>query len=332
MKQLVGLLFTLLVMASCGTDSHHFKFEGRFKHLNQGEFYVYSPDGAIDGMDTVKVRDGRFAYEMVCESPATLMLVFPNFSQQPVFAVPGEAVEISGDASHLKLLKVKGTDDNELMNGFREQVNNASPPEMQQYASQFIKDHPKSRVCAYLLNEYFLREPRADYRQADTLLQFLLKHQPENNALLRLTGLVKPRAQVRVGGSLPAFADTDVYGRRVTSADLLKAEVGVLTVWATWSYDSQDLQRQIRELQKEHPGRLSVVSISVDASRRECRKTLHLDSVGWPTICDEEMLNGPLMRKLGFSQVPSNVVLLRGRIVALNLSRTEIIEKLKSLL
>lgn len=332
MKQLAGLLFALLVMASCGADSHHFKFEGRFKHLNQGEFYVYSPDGAIDGMDTIKVQDGRFAYEMVCESPATLMLVFPNFSQQPVFAVPGKAVEISGDASHLKLLKVEGTEDNELMNAFREQVNNASPPEMQRYAAQFIKDHPESRVCVYLLNEYFLREPRADYQQAGNLLQLLLKHQPESDALLRLSGIVKSRAQMRVGGSLPAFAETDVYGRRVTSADLLKAEVGVLTVWATWSYDSQDLQRQVKELQKEYPGRLRVVSISVDASRRECRNTLHLDSVGWPTICDEEMLSGPLMRKLGFSQVPSNAVLQHGRIIALNLSRTEIIEKLKSLL
>ena len=33
-----------LIMVSCGTDSKHFKLEGRLLNLNQGEFYVYSPD------------------------------------------------------------------------------------------------------------------------------------------------------------------------------------------------------------------------------------------------------------------------------------------------
>ena len=36
-----------LIMVSCGTDSKHFKLEGRLLNLNQGEFYVYSPDGGI---------------------------------------------------------------------------------------------------------------------------------------------------------------------------------------------------------------------------------------------------------------------------------------------
>ena len=37
-----------LIMVSCGTDSKHFKLEGRLLNLNQGEFYVYSPDGGIE--------------------------------------------------------------------------------------------------------------------------------------------------------------------------------------------------------------------------------------------------------------------------------------------
>ena len=64
---LLALLSVLLV--SCGTDGKHFKFEGRFLHLNQGEFYLYSEDGAVSGIDTIKVEGGRFAYEMACDPP-----------------------------------------------------------------------------------------------------------------------------------------------------------------------------------------------------------------------------------------------------------------------
>ena len=55
MKHIAYFFWLTLVLMSCGTDSHHFKLDGRLLHLNQGEFYVYSPDGIIDGMDTIKV-------------------------------------------------------------------------------------------------------------------------------------------------------------------------------------------------------------------------------------------------------------------------------------
>ena len=75
------LLFALLVLVSCGEDSKHFKIEGRLLQMNQGEFYVYSNDQCVDGIDTIKVQGGRFSYEIPCSSPSTLTIVFPNFSE-----------------------------------------------------------------------------------------------------------------------------------------------------------------------------------------------------------------------------------------------------------
>jgi len=115
-----------LIMVSCGTDSKHFKLEGRLLNLNQGEFYVYSPDGGIEGFDTIRVEAGRFVYQTECEHSSILMLVFPNFSEQPIFMEPGESVTLDGDASHLKEITTKGTKDNKLMNGVREQMASAS--------------------------------------------------------------------------------------------------------------------------------------------------------------------------------------------------------------
>lgn len=170
---LLALLSVLLV--SCGTDGKHFKFEGRFLHLNQGEFYLYSEDGAVSGIDTIKVEGGRFAYEMACDHPATLVLVFPNFSRQPIFAEPGKTVSIKGDASHLKEMEVTGTDDNELMTAFRKQVAEASPPEAMKLAAKFAEDHPSSRVSAYLVKSYLVAATKPDYQEALRLTRILLE-------------------------------------------------------------------------------------------------------------------------------------------------------------
>ena len=107
------LLLTLLI-SSCGVDSNHFKIEGHLLNINQSDFYVYAENGSIDGLDTIHVEGGRFAYEVPCKHPTILYLVFPNYSVVPIFAQPGKSVSIKGDASHLKEIEVKGTDDNEL--------------------------------------------------------------------------------------------------------------------------------------------------------------------------------------------------------------------------
>ena len=70
----IFILFITLVLTSCGVSSGHFKFEGKFLNMNQGEFYVYSPDGGFEGVDTIKVEGGRFTFETECKEQFTLCL------------------------------------------------------------------------------------------------------------------------------------------------------------------------------------------------------------------------------------------------------------------
>lgn len=65
MKRLIFFITLTLALVSCETKSGYFKIDGRFLNLNQGEFYVYSPDGIISGIDTIKVDGGRFTYEKI---------------------------------------------------------------------------------------------------------------------------------------------------------------------------------------------------------------------------------------------------------------------------
>ena len=179
-RHLTYLILLTLVLVSCGVDGKHFKLEGRFLHLNQGEFYVYSTDGLLNGIDTIKVEGGRFAYEIPCEEEGTLVMVFPNFSEQPVFAKPGKTVEVKADASHLKELEAEGTDENKLMTAFRKQISNMSPQQAVDVAAEFVKHNPKSYVSAWLIRKYFILAPTPDYVKAKQLIDLMIAEQPKN--------------------------------------------------------------------------------------------------------------------------------------------------------
>jgi len=312
MKRIVLFLLLVLILISCGTRSGHFKMEGRFLHMNQGELYVYSPDGGIDGLDTIKIEAGRFAYEIPCSKPATLVIIFPNYSVQPIFAESGGSVEVKADASHLKEMEVKGTDDNELMTKFRKQIANSSPPDELKYAIQFIKDHPESTVSVYLLNRYLIQTETPDYKQAANLLKILLKEQPENVTLGRLQRQISGLGTLRVGDKLPNFTTKDINGKLINNATLANQTI-IISTWAAWSYESLDFQRALNDAVKA--GKIAALGISVDANPKEVRQALKNDDITFPNVCDGKMLSTPLLKTFGLTTVPDNIVVRNGKII-----------------
>ena len=274
---LMAVVFTLmaaLVCTSCGTDSRHFRIDGRLLHLNQGEFYVYSPDGTINGLDTIKVQAGRYSYEVACDRPMTLMIVFPNFTEQPVFAQPGKSVDLKGDASHLKEMTVKGTKDNELMNKFREMIRNAAPPEMKKCAQLFVQDHPESRVGAYLVDRYFIHDANPDTKTAVRLVDLMIEKQPENGYLKRQKRQLTASFVATKGADIPNVLGTTVDGKTIGRVQLTKAPVTVVCALATWKYESMSQFRRLAAYAASQQGRVAVVGVSIDASSSLVRSQL----------------------------------------------------------
>jgi hypothetical protein len=322
------LLASLFVLTACGVDGDHFRMEGRLRNMNQGEFWVYSIDGGIDGIDTIKVRDGRFIYETPLRMPATFVIVFPNYSEQAVFARPGKTITIKGDASHMKEMTITGTSDNDDMTKLRMELNRLMPPEVPGAIETFIRENPESQASPYLLQRYFLQNNSPDYKKAYELVEMMLKEQPDHGMLVKWQQELKGLRNNARQGKLPAFSATDVKGRSVSVADL-NGKVNVLTVWASWNFNSTDTQRRLLKLKKTYGSKLGVVSVCMDANVRECKRTLERDSVAWKTVCDGRMWQSPIVGKLGIGDVPMNWLLNeKGIIVERNLSPQEMEEKI----
>ena len=368
---LMAVVFTLvaaLVCTSCGTDSRHFRIDGRLLHLNQGEFYVYSPDGTINGLDTIKVQAGRFSYEVACDRPMTLMIVFPNFPEQPVFAQPGKSVDLKGDASHLKEMTVKGTEDNELMNKFREMIHNAAPPEMKKCAQLFVEDHPESRVGAYLVDRYFIHDANPDTKTAVRLVDLMIEKQPDNGYLKRQKRQLTASFVAAKGADIPNVLGTTVDGKTIGRVQLTKAPVTVVCALATWKYESMSQFRRLAAYAASQQGRVAVVGVSIDASPSLVRSQLasqigisdsasglafgpssglasgsssgsasasaqasssSRSSSTCYVVCDGKMVESPFFTRLGLTGVPDNIVIKNGRIAAAHLTDNQLTEFIK---
>ncbi len=332
MKKILFTLLTLLLLTSCGPSGNQFRLAGRLRNINQGQFLVYSPDGAFAGIDTIKVQNGRFAYEKEVRKDITLMLVFPNFSEQAVFASPGEEVEIKGDATHLKEMTITGTDENDELTKLRIRLNKLTPPEITAAVAEYIQEEPSSMISIYLLDKYFVNAKTPDYAEAQRLATLMLKANPDNGRLRKLKKQLDGLKNSQLQAMLPVVSSTDINGKSISTSQV-KGKIGVISTWATWNFPSTDIQRKLRKLQKQYPQELSLISICIDGDKRECKKRVDRDSLLWTIVCDEQMFQTPIVQQLGLFVVPSMVVTNKqGKIVARDIEPNKVVEELEKFL
>ncbi len=332
MKRFIGYILFVLFLVSCGADGNHFRIEGRFRNLNQGEFYIYSPDGGTNKLDTIKVQDGEFSYEVPLQSKATFIIVFPNFSEQAVFGEPGKTATIKGDASHLKEMEVSGSKDNELMTKFRKSVLHNSDNDIRKNIVNFVNDNPASTVGIYLVNKYFVRSADPDYKKAASLYSVMAKKQKENMMLQNLTTEISNLGNTTVNNPLPIFAAISVNGNRVSNSDF-RNKVTVINLWASWNFESIAIQRQLQSLKKQYGSRLAILSINIDPSKKMCTDAIKMDSIKWDNVCDEQMWDSKLIKDLGLNTIPDNIIVgSDGKIIARGIDSNELKNKLQSIL
>ena len=332
MKSIRNLLITsiIILLGSCGIQEDRFRIEGRFKNINQGEFYLYNFRNGTK--DTLKVMDGSFVYDVELTDTTAFVLMFPNFSELPVFAQPGSLVKIDGDVSHLKEAVIKGTEENELMTAFRIGTKEMMPPEVRESAEQYIADHSGAISSIYLLKRYFIQTVTPDYQKAYELCQLLHEAQPTNVELVQLLKQLGWLKNMRMEGTLPHFSAFDTKGREVNDGQL-KRKVNVILTWATWNYDSQSAIRQMKAIYNEHPADLSVLTVCLDASETEGKRIFERDSLKWSNICDGLMWESPVITSLGLAFVPDNIITgADGKIIARSLTNSELQAKVKELL
>ena len=314
-KVIIPCLFLFLLLAACSSNKNEFTIRGQLKNIQQAQFLVYSPDGAIEGIDTIQVKNGKFRYQNQCTQPGTLLLVFPNFSQQPIFVAGGKTLKFQADASHLKETSVTGTADNKLMNKFRKEILHQLPAEEKATAIRFIEENPKSLVAQYLLRRYFIQTDHPDYKDAVRLIKIIQTKQKDNISVERLANELQRMEQSQQGQSLPNFYVKTIAGKTINKASFQDAKMGIITTFVPWNLPSLDCMKTIRNYKKSHRDSIVTLSICLDGNLTRCKQTIERDTINWHVACPPDLLDNTAVRNLSLESIPTFILIKKGRIV-----------------
>lgn len=327
------LLLSSLLLLSCGVSDDRVRIEGNFSHIKQAEFYIYCEDGLTEGLDTLRIEDGKFSYERPLPKKAILTLLFPNFSELYMVAEPGTVIKIEGDAGQLAETDISGTEENEALTKFRLQNLKKSDSETRMAANQFIRDHAGTQAAVALFRLYFAKAENPDPSVALSLLDALKKAQPEDLALKSMDMRLRPVLQNTSGKALPDFRTPTLESGTVAKADFSGRPL-LIVFFAAWNNEGRAMMDEVRKLRRAYGTRLGLMLVSLDVEKSRCRKYVEADSLlSVPVAFDGKAFASPLVRQLGVRYLPGNLLVNpEGHIIARDLPTDELHSRVANLM
>lgn len=279
-------LCLLLLLASC-MDKQTFRIKGEFEHLQQAELYIYSPDGGLNSIDTIEVKEGRFIWETTLTDDATFYIIYPNFSEQPVFGHPGVEVKLKADANQLKMTSLSGTEDNEDLTDFRLATANLSEEQLTATMRHYIQQYPGTSVSVLLQRQLTVRNASLSrLHKGQTLPDFVLP--PDH---------------------LTEGDDTITLEKSPTLPHHTTLRNGQPLLIAFWWYQSRDINYQLhqaiertRDYDKAH--RFQALSINMDVSAATYLTLCRQDTIHWPSRCYQQGWDTPIVREFAIRTLP----------------------------
>lgn len=302
-----SLVLLSFLLAGCGVSDDRYRIEGRLDGIRQAEFYVYGEEDAFDGVDTIRIEDGKFSYERPLSQPAVLTLLYPNFSSTSIIAEPGKVIKMRGDAAKLSEADISGSKENEMLTEFRQACTGKPENDSRLAAAQFVRDHPASLAALAVFRKYFATARTPDPAVVLPLLDVMKKAQPSTAALLNMEARLRPLLETGAGRPCPDFSAVSLTGRKLSRSDF-SGQPFLVLFWASWNTDCTTQLQTVRRLQRAYPDRLRVMAVSLDASPEVCRRVMEGDSLRNVMVCEGGAFASPLARRLGVRRVPGNLL------------------------
>ena len=329
MKKLTLFIIPLLTLLGCGGSAGQFRLCGDFDHLEQGEFYIYSPDGGLDRLDTLRLREGKFDYTVPLQEKATYHILYPNFSELVIFGESGKVVKVKGDARSLNEVKVSGTDENETYTKYRRESQNLSGKKLDSLTRDYILQYPTMQMSRFLLNKYFIQPEGTDQQMMHELYDSLCRANPSDVFLSNLSNDVRRKNTIKTGSRIPEFSLTTrkvelkkykkkktiirTIESRTVSDTSYKDKPLLLVFWATWRSGSQSGLYRASRLMRESENKIQAISYSLDVEDTELKAVERRDSIDYPSICDFKCWNSPLVQQWGIRELPFFILMDKDR-------------------
>ncbi len=275
-------------------------------------------------IDSAVVEHGKFQFTTSVELPELYGLTLdPSKSPLYVF-LENNNIEVSLDSSaYYEHSKVIGSTANDLFTAYKLQ--------RRVQIDQFIQEHPKSIVSAYILyRDFSYRLTPDEIRHNIQLLDPSLHTSPYVNILQELVPVLE---SVQVGKKAPDFSALDPDGKTIKLSDHLGKYL-LVDFWAAWCGPCRrENPNVVKAFQKYKDKGFDVFGVSLDKNKDAWIKAIQHDGLTWTQVSDLAYWNSAPAKLYGVRAIPANFLIdPSGIIIARNLRGEALEEKLNELL
>ena len=86
----------------------------------------------------------------------------------------------------------------------------------------------------------------------------------------------------------------------------------IICTWASWNDESKEVLLTLNDAAKRNEAK--VIGICLDPSPKSVRQYIKENDIVFPNICDGEMMESKLIKTLGLTYIPDNIILNNGKI------------------
>ena len=291
-----------LIAIGCGPDSHSFRMNGSINGMSGGGLFVYNLDDDNGRLDTIHIKDGEFRYAGTISQPTIYTIIFPNALEQDFVVLGGDEITYKAKANDLRNFEVGGNEENDILNTFRRETKGMNKDKERATAKDFINMHPQSLAAIALFSRYFVND-NLESHDCKTLLQTLMKKQPKNTYLMKISGELKKVEIGKTGTEVPQLTLETKKGKKVDIKDKSKPWT-LIFFWATWHSNGYEFLNAARTIARDNEDKLHCVGISLDNQIYQWEGVIRPDSLIIDHCCDGMAWETKAVQELGVTTLP----------------------------
>jgi len=304
-------LLTVLVLCCCQGGRERFTLKGDVPLAGGDTLLVYGNDEWFDRIDTVVAHRGRFTFSFSPDTVTPLWVAFPNGHREMVFAEKNTVTTLAGDTAAEGRLTITGGRQNALLAEFRDMLRDTviTPRQYQHRVDTFITGHPYDEVSVFLLQEAFVRIADPQVGEIRGLMNKMSGNLQDNVTIIDLKNRTTGLKSTSSNAVLSNYHLKDTVGKELNT-NTYRDTCMLLTFWASWNVESRRQQAEYRAMADTFAGRPFVVmGVSLDNDREAWLRAVREDSLTWTQGNGFQGWNLDMLRQLGVTRLPANVLL-----------------------
>lgn len=327
--------FLSLLMVACGEKNNEnvTVLHGEIKGMGNDTLYLYGADRLYDTIDTLIVKNNRFSAQLKIDTLVDARLLFGDGTIYPIILNKREKIEVKGEIGKLGTLQVKGNKENEELTKFFQETDTLADTAISKKAETFIKNHPASLACLYLLDRYFVQQEQFNRVLIQQLIKGMtgeLKDRPYTKGVI---DLLEENEKTDLNRNPLYFQLPNREGERI-SRNNYREKYLLMHFWASWDTASRAANKALKKLyeQEKKNTYFSMLGVSLDYDREAWEEAIDADTLLWEQVCDFKGWESSPVKGYAVRTLPTNVLVNpAGRIEAYNLSEEELHRKVNEI-